>query len=74
VIFSFTSSGSNPNVSSSISTKTGFAPTKRGAFAVAINVKEGTITSFPLCIPCAKRAACKADVPELKVTAYSVPT
>ena len=40
------------------------APHKLTALAVAANVKEGTITSSPCCIPAASKPRCKAEVPE----------
>ncbi len=50
-------------VSSSISAKTGFAPVRSIASAVAEKVKEGRITSSRGPMFAARRAACKADVP-----------
>ena len=41
------SEGSNPNVDSSISAKTGFELTNNVELAVEINEKDGTITSSP---------------------------
>lgn len=72
-IISLTFSGSKPKVSSSISPKTGLAPTKRGALAVAIKVKEWTMTSSPWEILWASKREWSADVPELNVSAYLVP-
>src|SRR5208337_4672868 len=72
-IFSNTSSGSSPRVFSSISAKTGFAPTNCGTLAVDMKVNEGTITSSPLPTPWASSAAWVADVPELNVRQYLLP-
>ncbi len=73
VIRSTTSSGSSPKVVSSMSAKTGFAPTNWGVFAVAMKVKDGTMTSSPGATPWARRAAWVAEVPELNVRQYFVP-
>ena len=51
-------------------TKTFFAPVKFTAFAVAANVKSGTITSSPLSIPKLFRAKKIAAVPLVTETAY----
>ena len=39
-----------------------------------MNENDGTITSSPLPISCARRAACSADVPEFTATQCFVPT
>jgi hypothetical protein len=59
-----------PKVSSSISEKMGFAPTISGQFAVEIKVKEGIMTSLDGLRFRESKAACPAEVPELKVTQY----
>ena len=69
----WTESGFKPQVSSSISAKTGLAPTNNALFAVEINVNDGTITSSSFPMPWAKSDACSADVPELNVIACLVP-
>ncbi len=68
-----TSEASSPNVSPSLSAKTGFAPPRATEFAVATKVNEGTITSVPD-NPCASIKVCSADVPELNYTQYFLPT
>ena len=65
--------GSIPRVSSSISEKIGFVPTISGQFAVAIKVKEGTIISLDGLRFRDSKAACPAEVPELKTTQYLEP-
>ena len=56
-----------------MSANIGLAPARRTVFAVAMKVKDGTITSSPALILCATMAACSAVVPELKTTACFVP-
>ena len=74
VIAASTFKGSSPYVSSSISTNLGLALTIRAEFAVEIKVKDGTIiVSFGF-IPTEIKAACKADVPELKLIQNLQPT
>ena len=60
--------GSMQYVSGSMSTKTGFAPTKAMTFAVAANVKDGTITSSPGPIPSEIKHKWSAEVPEFTAT------
>src|SRR5579863_6887157 len=62
-IASFTRRGSMLNVSRSISTNTGVAPTRETAVAVAMNEIAGTITSSPLPIPRVSRAISSVSVP-----------
>ena len=73
VIRSSTSAGSIVYESPSMSTNTGLAPTDTTALAVAANVNDGTSTSSPRPMPRAKRAACRAAVPELTATARRAP-
>ena len=61
------------NVFWSMSAKTGLAPTKRGALAVAANVKTGTITSSPGPMFKARIARCKAAVQLFTATACFMP-
>ena len=61
------------NVSASISTNTGFAPTIPIASAVATNVNAVVITSSPCPISKALSAICNASVPELRPTVYFTP-
>ena len=65
--------GSILNVSGSISTKTGFAPTIPIASAVATKVNAVVITSSPAPIFKARNATCKASVPEFNATVYLHP-
>jgi len=58
-------------VCSSMSTKTGLAPQKLIASAVAIKVLGTVITSWPLPIPRAKRDSHRASVPLPTPMAYS---
>ena len=51
-----------------MSAKTGSAPTRRTALAVAAKVKDGTITSSPGPIPSASSERWSAEVPELTAT------
>ena len=53
VTASSTFAGSKLHVEPSMSTKTGTAPTRRTAVAVATKLMGGTITSSPLPIPAA---------------------
>ena len=74
VIFFTIDSGSIVKSSFKISTKTGFAPVDAIAFALATNVKDGTITSSPFLISNAYSAACNAAVPEFTAIAYLILT
>ena len=65
--------GSILNVSGSISTNTGFAPTIPIASDVATNVNAVEITSSPAPISKALKAKCKASVPEFKATVCLTP-
>src|SRR5262245_38951687 len=65
-----TAAGSMLNVSASMSTKTGSAPTNRTTLAVAANENDGTMTSSPGPMPSAINARCSADVPELTATQW----
>ncbi len=65
VIAASTASGSIVKVSASISTNTGVAPQRETALAVAANVNDGIITSWPHSTPDASRPRCRAEVPEL---------
>ena len=65
---------SRANEQASRSTNTGAAPVATTAFADAMNVRAGTITSSPGPTPAATSAICSAAVPELAATARSVPT
>src|SRR5258707_6843917 len=60
-------------VSGSMSTKTGRAPACNTAFAVAMNEKEGTITSSPGPTPLHNRARWSAVVQLLVATACATP-
>jgi len=73
VILFWMSLGDMLNVFSSMSAKTGLAPTKMGAFAVAANVKTGTITSSPGPMFKARIARCKAAVQLFTAIACFVP-
>ena len=66
-IFCSINSGFIPNVSSSISTKTGFELTNNAAFAVEIKENDGTKISSEFPTPFESKLACNADVPELSV-------
>jgi len=72
VMASATDAADRASESRSMSAKTGVPPAATTAFAVAGNVKEGTITS-PSVRPWARRFAYNADVPELNATACRVP-
>ena len=74
VIAASIASGEMQNESGSMSTKTGVAPARATALAVAAKVKDGTITSSPAPMPSAIRAMCRADVPELTATHSRPPT
>jgi len=65
--------GSTRSVSGSASAKTGRVPSKTAAFAVAMKVIAGTITSSPRPIPCDAIAACRAAVPLQTATASRLP-
>ena len=65
--------GSILNVSGSISTKTGLAPTMPIASAVATNVNAVVITSSPAPISKALNAMWSASVPEFNATVYLHP-
>ena len=58
-------------VSGSISTNTGFAPTRSIAIAVAMKVIGVVMTSSPWPMPAASSARCSAAVPELQPIACS---
>jgi len=73
VILFWMSLGDMLNVFSSISAKTGLAPTKRGALVVAANVNTGTITSSLGPVPSARIAKCKAAVQLFTAIACFVP-
>src|SRR5690349_18533779 len=64
VIFASTCERSILNVSSSMSTRTGVAPTYRIALMVAANVNGVVMTSSPGPMPLASSAMCNAVVPE----------
>ena len=68
VIAAATASGSRQKVSGSMSAKTGVAPTRRTALAVAAKENDGTITSSPGPMPSAISVSCSAEVPELTAT------
>jgi len=65
--------GSILNVSDSISTKTGLAFCTTITLDVAAKVNGVVITSSPFLIPNASNERCNAAVPELTVTAFSIP-
>ena len=73
VIRRSTSSGSMLSVPGSMSAKTGVAPVRAIASAVAKKVNEGQITSSPAPIPSASRTSTIASVPFATPTACSVP-
>ncbi|KYC49808.1 MAG: hypothetical protein AMQ22_01571 [Candidatus Methanofastidiosum methylothiophilum] len=73
VILSSIKEGSKLKECGPISTKTGLAPVKRTELAVATNVNDVVITSFPFPMPFERRATCKAVVPLEVEIAYSVP-
>ena len=63
VIRAATSSGSRLSVSGSISAKTGVAPRRAIASAVAKNVNAGQMTSSPAPMPIASITSTSASVP-----------
>ena len=65
VMAASTASGSIVKVSGLMSTNTGVAPQSETALAVAANVNDGIITSWPHSTPDASRPRCSAEVPEL---------
>ena len=69
-----TSSGSRLSVSGSMSAKTGVAPLRAIASAVAKNVKAGQITSSPRPIPSASRTSTIASVPFATPIAWPAPS
>ena len=70
VIFDSISLTSMLNVSGSISTNTGVAPTMPIASVVATKVNATVITSSPAPISSALKAKCSASVPLFSVTAF----
>ena len=68
-----TSDASRPS-ESSISANTGTAPAHTTAFTVAMNVKDGTMTSSPQPTPRAARATRSAAVPLEVATACVAPS
>jgi hypothetical protein len=56
-----------------MSTRTGVAPVRRTALAVAMNVTSGTITSSPAATPAAASARKIAVVPLVVATAWAAP-
>ena len=68
-----TARGSMLKVRGSMSTNAGHAPTWRMAFAVAMQVNAGQITSSPGPTPLRCSAICIAEVHELVATACSAP-
>ena len=63
VIAASTASGSIVHVAGVTSTNTGSAPAAIGAYAVALNVRAGTITSSPQPMPSALSATSIVTVP-----------
>ena len=74
VIAAATASGSRQNVPASMSAKTGVAPTRRTALALAANENDGTMTSSPGPKPSAISESWSADVPEFTATQCRPPT
>ncbi len=65
--------GSRLKLCTSISIKTGLAPSIITVFAVATKEKGVVITSSPVPTPAAWSAQCRAAVPEFTAIAYAVP-
>ena len=74
VIAARTAAGSMLNVTGSMSTSTGVAPTRDDAPAVAKNEKVGVITSSPGPTPSAISASRSASVPDERPTAWRMPS
>src|SRR4051812_33013922 len=74
VILASTWAGSMVYVAGSTSTYTGVAPQYEMAHDVAMNVIGTVMTSSPGPTPAARRARCRADVPELTATQCLAPT